>query len=528
VYRAEKVRGINKLWAIEGVNEQYDIEEEQISLLLDQNKPDEAFEYINVMLKKDEQNDINLKLLSVSYLTYISSDFFLTSKNYQGFIKSSGKAEKLIKQLKSLKIEEINEMLLNFEASLHQSKFKYKLSQEGKFAELLKDHLQLAISNYWRSLKCCTNFEEQYNIRNNLANCLISTGRFIEALSLLNHNINSNSNRFQSNASWGHAMEYLKEASLLPDVPSFYFEVSERYLNALKVAPSEHIMYQLKNDIERCKAKLKQFDLDLTKENLELNRTQEQKEFSEFSEFRKYVLKNELSLNEHALHCHCKNSEKDNLSIGLYGGSTHINNPEKLKKLERYLSRVKSEFSFARLLFYKFEQFDSGSLQFYHHDDVETTSAQVDDDLLGYDIEHLRTSYRILYGLLDKIASLILLHYNIPENGKSVYFEDVFHQFQAELSGIENIHFFALFSMSLDLSQSLDGVKVGSLGFYKKIRNKLEHGLLILNENETSLENGQINISEFKDFVIELMRLSKSAIFSSYYLIRTETIMIKE
>jgi hypothetical protein len=71
----------------------------------------------------------------------------------------------------------------------------------------------------------------------------------------------------------------------------------------------------------------------------------------------------------------------------------------------------------------------------------------------------------------------------------------------------------------------LDGIKVGSLGFYKKIRNKLEHGLLILSDNETDMEIKEINISDFKAFVLELMRLTKSAIFSLNFLIRTETIV---
>ncbi len=266
-------------------------------------------------------------------------------------------------------------------------------------------------------------------------------------------------------------------------------------------------------------------DLELNETNLTQNRNDERIEFEKFSNYRKYVLTNELSLNEHALHCHCGNSEHDNLSIGLYSGSIHLNNPEKLKELERYLNRIKSEFVFARILFYKYETFDNSGNQFYSEDDYKNTAVQNDDEILGYKVEHLRTSYRILYGLLDKIASAILVNYNIPEDGKSVYFEDVFHQFKDDLSDKENIHLHALQSMSLDLSQSLDGIKVGSLGFYKKIRNKLEHGLLILSDNETDIGIKEINISEFRAFVLELMRLTKSAIFSLNYLIRTVTIV---
>ena len=365
--------------------------------------------------------------------------------------------------------------------------------------------------------------EEEYNTRNNLANCLVSAGRFIEAISLFNQNIVKNPDRFQSLASWGHAMEILKEKSILPDIPSFYFVLAERYFRAREIAPNEHTKENIDRGLERCRLKLKTMELELSTTNLDRNRNEERIDFEKFSEYRKYVLTNELSLNEHALHCHCINSEHDNLGIGLYMGSIHLNNPEKLKELESYLNRIKSEFVFARLLFYKYETFDTLENQIYSEDDYKNTAIQNDDEILGYKIEHIRTSYRILYGLLDKIASAILVHYSIPENGKSVYFEDVFSQFKGQLSDKDNIHLHALRSMSLDLSQSLDGIKVGSLGFYKKIRNKLEHVLLILNNNETGLEIKEINILDFKSFVLELMRLTRSAIFSLNYLIRSET-----
>lgn len=506
----------------------YELEQQKIERLLQENKPKEVFEFIISLLKGEKKDDINLKLLSITYLNFISSEYFLLGDEEWYYIKSTGKSEKLIKELRSYKAEELKELLLNFEASLHQSKFKFKLLNGGNYSELLENHLQHAISNYWRSLKICNREEEKYNTRNNLANCLVSAGRFIEATSLFNQNIIQNPNRFQSIASWGHAMENLKEESMLPDIPSFYFVVSERYLEAKKIAPNIHTKESIERNIEKCKMKLQSMKLELNEENLKHNRYEAQKEFGNFSEYRKFVLNNELSLNEHALHCHCANSEHDNLSIGLFSGSVHLNKPKKLKELERYLNRIKSEFVFARLLFYKHETFEDLNTKFYSEDDYKNTAVQFDDEILGYKIEHIRTSYRILYGLLDKIASAILVHYNIPENGKAVYFEDVFHQFKADLSNKENIHLHALQSMSLDLSQSLDGTKVGSLGFYKKIRNKLEHGLLIISKNQTDFDDKEINVLDFKSFVMELMRLTKSAIFSLYFLIRTETFMKKQ
>jgi tetratricopeptide (TPR) repeat protein len=501
----------------------YKFEEEHIESLLDRNEPIQVFDYIIGLLKEEKKDDVNLKLLSISYLNHIANEYFIRRREEKNFLKVAGKSEELINKLKKCRADVSNEILLNFEASLQQSKFKFKLLKGENYAEILEKYLQHAISNYWRSLRICKRENEKYNIRNNLANCLVLAGRFIEAISLFNKNINQTPNRFQSLASLGHAMENLKRESILPEIPSFYFVVAERYFNAKDVAPSNHVKESIEKDIERCRLRLEAMKLELNENNLHQNRDQEQKEFQDFSPYRKYVLNNELSLNEHALHCHCSNSEHDSLSIGLYSGSTHRINPEKLNKLEKYLNRIKSEFVFARLLFYKYETFDNVDDSFYSEDDYKNTAIHNNDDILGYRVEHLRTSYRILYGLLDKIASAILVHFNIPENGKCVYFEDVFNHFKNDLSNKENIHLHALHSMSLDLSQSTDGIKVGSLGFYKKIRNALEHELLILSENETDMDKKELNISDFTSFIFELMKLTKSAIFSLNYLIRTDT-----
>jgi len=189
-------------------------EQEHITSLLKKDKPLEVFEYLIGLLKSEKKDDIILKLLSISYLDFIASEYFLPKKEEQNLLKSLGKAEKLIKELKTFKADELKEMLLNFEASLNQSRFEYKLLKGENYLEILEKHLQLAISNYWRSLRISKREDEKYNTRNNLANCLVKAGRFIEAISLFNENINQNPNRFQSFASWGHAMENLKEAFL--------------------------------------------------------------------------------------------------------------------------------------------------------------------------------------------------------------------------------------------------------------------------------------------------------------------------
>lgn len=272
----------------------YKIEQEYIDNLLADNEPNKVFDYIICLLKGEKKDDINLKLLSISNLNFIASEFFLPNREEINFMKAAGKSEKLIRELKSYKTDLLNEMLLNFEASLHQSKFKFKQLRGDNYPEILENHLQHAISNYWRNLRICGNQDERYNIRNNLANCLVSAGRFIEAVSLFNQNIEQSPDRFESIVSWGHAMENLKRASILPDIPSFYFAVAERYFKAKKLAPNHYIKEEIEIYIERCRLRLESINLELNETILQQNRAEELREFQDFSEYRKYVLTNEL------------------------------------------------------------------------------------------------------------------------------------------------------------------------------------------------------------------------------------------
>jgi hypothetical protein len=502
------------------------IEQIHLDNLLIENKPEESLNYIFTLLKNDKKGDIYFKLLSISYLNIMASDYFFSDDKKDLFLNAIRKSESLIKsiRLKHKKNEYIGyeAYLNNSEAALNFAKFKFsKIIEKKSFVEYTK-YLQIALSNYWRSLRIEQRSEEKYNIRNNLANALTQIGRFIEAFSLFNFNIKEQPNRFESIASLGDAMLNFKQNVLLPDTPAFYFSLAEIYSKAANNVPKNFIS-DIKNCISYCAVMLKKMKFQLSEKTLFENKETEQKDFNTFSKYRKYVLEKNLSLNEHSLYCHCRHSECDDLSISLYGGSKHTNTNFKI--IESYLNRLKSEYSFARLLFYKYETFDKKNDSFYYENDYNDASFnQNETEFLGYKIEHLRASYRILYGLLDKIASAILQYYNITNTNKQIYFESVFHQF-SELQEQENIHLYALFSMSLDLSQSTDAKEVGSLGFYKKIRNKLEHGLLILHKEETNLETMSINIEDFKNFVEELLILTRSAIFSFNYLIRTETII---
>lgn len=189
--------------------------------------------------------------------------------------------------------------------------------------------------------------------------------------------------------------------------------------------------------------------------------------------------------------------------------------------MDNYVNRIISEYVFSRLLYYKYKT-DDVLLE----EDVQFSNLTT-LDVLGYKIEHLRTSYRVLYGILDKIANgvISLFQIQIEKKRGHIYFESFFHQYENDFRNIKNVHLAALYSLSLDLNQNDDdSPRLGSLGFFKKIRNEMEHNLIKISSNETNLEELSVNVDDLEKFVLALLQSTRSAIFSFVFLIRRETI----
>ncbi|MFM1998721.1 MAG: hypothetical protein RL204_668 [Bacteroidota bacterium] len=378
---------------------------------------------------------------------------------------------------------------------------------------LIKDTLSESIRLYWEALKECDDENERYNIRNNLANGLSRAGRSLEALSLLKMNVTSFPVRWQSHISWVHALGNLVESALIPETASLHFVGIESYKNALKVQPPEAVKTDIERSIALHVSRLESFDQSVSEEILALNKMEEAEDIQKHSEYRKFVLFNDLSLSEHSLYCKCRDAGIDNLKIGTLGGSVHVGKQESLHILDGLVNRLMSEFSFARLQYFHYVSGVSLTAN-----DVEFSSVS-NNDLTGYHIEQLRTSYRIAYGILDKIKNgiAILLETDVAKS-KSTYFEDYFDHCKQELQAHKNRHLTSLYSLAVDLNR-----QHGSFKHFKEFRNEMEHGFLAINE---SSQIGLIRMSqeEIKQLTLDLLKLTRSAIFSFVFLVRTTTI----
>lgn len=250
-------------------------------------------------------------------------------------------------------------------------------------------------------------------------------------------------------------------------------------------------------------------------------------EFAVFSAFRKFCINEALTLSEHGLYCACDGSARDNLSIpvlekGLVG--------DYIPQMEMVLNRLKSEFSFARRQYFEY---------LFHSDDVDELhescfSELLNDEMLGSQIEKLRMAFRMCFGILDKIAVAICELYNMhPPKGK-IYFESFWQLDKAnrrnQFEAIKNPGLLALYSISTDLNYHKDG----EWSFFKSWRNALEHGFLVIHENEVPLDQYGtykfcdditfIPLDQFLYHTQQLLQITRSAIFSFVFTVRQKSL----
>lgn len=229
--------------------------------------------------------------------------------------------------------------------------------------------------------------------------------------------------------------------------------------------------------------------------------------------FRQWCLKQNLTLNVHALYCSCVATERDNLMIV-------SNNPIArfdILKFEQYLNRIKSEFSLMRVLYYEAVHDESKQ-----HDFETGFTSLPEAEVINLNVEKLRTCFRLNFSILDKLAIILCRYFDLKVSNKT-YFTTFWDGNRDILESKDNFALIALRSIINDLSNQ----EKGQFHFYKKWRNKLEHDLLFLTENGGYAPNSiyfdtdaiWVKLNEFEENLLNLMQLTRSAIFSTVFAI---------
>ncbi len=301
-----------------------------------------------------------------------------------------------------------------------------------------------------------------------------------------------------------------------------------------KAALSENIPPQWKEHyLQKAKSNSDKINKICIREGIELDIHDEEttrKEYEGLSDFRRFCLDNNLSLSEHGLYCKCLGSARDNLTIPNSSGVSG----DFIVPMEMVLNRVKSEFSFARRLFFEYK-FHDESLELLHE---SCFSELFNDELLGIEVEKLRTAFRLCFGVLDKIAVAICELYDLYPSSKNVSFQSFWQLDQGDrrqkFEKVKTSGLLALYSIATDLNER----KNGELSFFKEWRNGLEHEFIVVHKEEKPSDvygsYGFIRDIKFikeDDFVMnleQLLQITRSAIFSFVFSVRETAMTNKE
>ncbi|EKO3922546.1 LA2681 family HEPN domain-containing protein [Vibrio sp. A14(2019)] len=379
---------------------------------------------------------------------------------------------------------------------------------------------------YWKALKEITKNQKDtpYELIVNLANSLKQQFRLVEALRLYDKALSLNPFCTQALVNRSDTLLMLNTITsthslqMLDQVVSGYTEASKA-----KDIPDSWAKYYL-NLSEFHQQKIDDFCI---KENISRSKDdnhETEAEFNALSDYRKFCLTNQLSLSEHGLYCHCTGSARDNLTIPHIGGVVG----DFIVPMEMVLNRLKSEFSFARKLYYDY-------VTQAQDDDLlheSCFSELFNDELLGVDVEKLRTSFRLCFGILDKIGVAVCELYDLyPPNGNVSFqsFWQLDRNKRRELfEAVKSPGLLALYSIASDLNDRKDG----EWAIFKTWRNDLEHKFVVVHKSDkpNDLYNSYrfvdeiafIKESDFVNFLEHMLQITRSAIFSFTLMARHE------
>jgi len=358
-------------------------------------------------------------------------------------------------------------------------------------------------------------------ILTNLGNNLTHSGRIVDALQFFDIVLKYNPNFPEALVSKADTLRYMLRTTDCAITISLFVEIYHLYKKAREQEnDSLNIRSVIETGIQYSEAFLREnnFNFNSLEHELKLN----QIEYQNHNTKLKFYLDNFLSLSEHALYCKCNGSKIDNLTIGY---PNFITTDVKIVQLEILLNRIKSEFSLGRTLYYEF-------LNYEYEDNVHYENL-IEGITNGLNYEKLRTSFRLCFGILDKIAEGICTLFELKTNpNENIYFESFWNpkgnkERWNQINLVKNIHLTALYSIASDLNR-----RNGEFGFYKNWRNRMEHGIFTLKDD--SKENNLIfkeqlllehtTKDNFENQTKLLLQLTRSAIFSFVFCTRGKLI----
>jgi tetratricopeptide (TPR) repeat protein len=453
------------------------------------------------------------------------ASIFIDVGHMKPCVESAQKGMDILNQYKNEIVEQIGEDGYFYNLSNAKSNL---ITEKNPFNHTFSTIEQLVDvkTDLWKAIKSKT--QPTYVV--NLGNSLKQQFRISEALDCYDR---VNSLNLDIPQSWINRSETLMMLNQVSNTYSVQMleQIKNGYENVLssqEIPPSwveyyrQQAISQQDKIIEACK------DADIEMDLHDLDKSKS--EYNELSDYRKFCLDNNLSLSEHGLYCACAGSSRDNLTIPTSGGIVG----DFVIPMEMVLNRLKSEFSFARHLYFEYLTTE----QDYELLHDSCFSELFNDELLGIDVEKLRTSFRSCFGILDKIGIAICELFDLyPPNG-TVYFQSFWQLDRDNRREKFNSHkspgLLALYSIATDLNDR----KGGEWSFLKQLRNDLEHEFVVVHKTDNPSDIYKsyefiksivfIKEDDFLNHLARLLQLTRSAIFSFVFAVRDKALNEKK
>jgi len=419
-------------------------------------------------------------------------------------------------------------------ANAYSNLFKFdRKKSEFKYRPKHIDNLIKCKTHYWIAYKLeiddDQNFIPDYVV--NLANSLSSCGRISESLHYYDLVIEKYPNHPNANASRSKELFWLIKLSGSYSKTLVYQSI-QGYEKAVKFATNNNPKFLVMEWKKEAKRLRKHFNIE---GDIDSDYEETQQEFESLSEYRKYCITKRLTLSEHALYCNCIGARRDDLLICYPFKSFSA---EFIPTMEKILNRIKSEFSISRLLYYYGNQNKENI--FDKNDNEVMFSELLESEYINTKSELLRTSFRLCFGILDKIAYAICKLFDLSDQEEKIYFESFWNprgrlkegskkqKRWDNINDIDNISLLALYTQSTDLN-----IKKGEWGFLKDWRNALEHNFLIIKNDDYEEDDPFMIYKNNPDFIIvdkqyfinkgfQMLQFTRSAIFNFVFMVRKE------
>lgn len=495
--------------------------------LINQNKPEKALKVVRKAqkeLSKDEEPDLTLEAKLSGLLIDLGERLWKEELTKEGlaFLEEHNEELKRIIQPASLEYNIGNAKQTLYTILRFKEKQKFTPESISLLIEA-KDH-------YWKALKFNVPDRMQRELCVNLANSLDSTGRLVEALYWYDQALSVDPDFGMAHFNRAQALVFLNSLSDM-----YSISLLEEVRDSMKIAVEDSQLPSNLSNISR-----KRIDeinsyfksQGWTDEKIAKDKEQHDLDYQEYDEYWRFCLANHLALSEHSLYCNCSGARRDDLTIMKQSGPIA---GDFVPKLELLLNRIKSEYCLARALYYQ----SNNSLIEWPIDTFEGTFTELnDDEATGLIIEFLRDSFRLCFGILDKIAQGLNELYSFADIDEPLYFEKFWHPRNEKgeerwklINSQTNTSLVALYSLATDLND-----RKGKWKFFKVYRNLMEHGLLVLLEDDHQqlseqleserIQTDTVSVAEFREHALQMLQFTRSAIFGFTFCVREEGLKI--